>query len=112
MRKCHGSSESGVPRIPRPQDQAPQFKGQAVVNRQFKEISLKDYNGKWVILFFYPLDLSVFTYSSSYQLLYNLSCGFSTFVCPTEIVAFSDRAADFKVIQQSAISNLLWTLNI
>ncbi len=36
---------------------APDFKGQAVVNKQFKEISLKDYNGKWLVLFFYPLDL-------------------------------------------------------
>lgn len=34
---------------------APQFKGTAVVDGAFKEISLDDYKGKWVILFFYPL---------------------------------------------------------
>ena len=45
--------------------------GTAVVKGQFKEISLSDYKGKYVVLFFYPLDF--------------------TFVCPTEIIAFSDR---------------------
>lgn len=37
--------------------------------------SLEDYKGKWLVLFFYPLDF--------------------TFVCPTEITAISDRAQDF-----------------
>jgi alkyl hydroperoxide reductase subunit AhpC len=62
----------------RPQvgNKAPDFKGTAVVNKEFKEISLKDYKGKWLCLFFYPLDF--------------------TFVCPTEITAFSDRVEDFK----------------
>src|SRR5215831_9077251 len=62
----------------RPQvgNKAPDFKGTAVVNKEFKEISLKDYRGKWLCLFFYPLDF--------------------TFVCPTEITAFSDRIRDFK----------------
>merc|ERR1712240_543872 len=55
---------------------APKFKGTAVVNGEFKEISLDDYKGKYVVLFFYPLDF--------------------TFVCPTEIIAFSDRAAEFE----------------
>ena len=55
--------------------QAPKFKADAVVGTQFKEISLDDHKGKWVILFFYPLDF--------------------TFVCPTEIVAFSDHHAKF-----------------
>jgi peroxiredoxin 2/4 len=55
---------------------APDFKGMAVVNKEFKEISLKDYRGKWLCLFFYPLDF--------------------TFVCPTEITAFSDRVEDFR----------------
>lgn len=58
------------------QHAAPDFKGVAVVNKEFKEISLKDYRGKWLCLFFYPLDF--------------------TFVCPTEITAFSDRIDDFK----------------
>ena len=60
------------------QQQAPDFKGQAVVGTGFKEITLKSYKGKWLVLFFYPLDF--------------------TFVCPTEIIAFSDRSGDFKKI--------------
>ena len=43
-----------VPAIGKP---APQFKGMAVVNGEFKEISLADYKGKYVVFFFYPLDL-------------------------------------------------------
>ncbi len=56
--------------------EAPDFKAQAVVGKGFKEISLSDYRGKYVILFFYPLDF--------------------TFVCPTEIIAFSDRIGEFE----------------
>jgi alkyl hydroperoxide reductase subunit AhpC len=59
-----------------PQMKAPDFKANAVVNGQFKTVSLSDYRGKNVILFFYPLDF--------------------TFVCPTEIVGFSDRIQEFK----------------
>ncbi len=56
---------------------APDFKVGAVLeNGQFKDISLSDYKGKYVVLFFYPLDF--------------------TFVCPTEIIAFSDAAAEFQ----------------
>lgn len=59
------------------QQQAPDFKAQAVMpDGSFKQISLADYKGKYVVLFFWPLDF--------------------TFVCPTEIIAFSDRAADFE----------------
>jgi len=70
--------------IPRPQDKAPNFTGKAVVNKQFKDVQLSDYKGKWLILFFYPLDF--------------------TFVCPTEIVAFSDRAEEFKSINCELIA--------
>ncbi len=55
---------------------APEFTAQAVVNGQIKEVSLKDYADKWKIVFFYPLDF--------------------TFVCPTEIIAFSDRHTEFE----------------
>jgi peroxiredoxin (alkyl hydroperoxide reductase subunit C) len=58
------------------QKPAPEFKATAVVNGAFKEVSLSDYKGKYVVLFFYPLDF--------------------TFVCPTEIIAFNDAVADFK----------------
>jgi alkyl hydroperoxide reductase subunit AhpC len=39
------------------QKAAPNFQGTAVVNNDFKEIKLADYKGKYLILFFYPLDL-------------------------------------------------------
>jgi len=56
---------------------APQFTATAIMgDNTFKEISLADYKGKKVILFFYPLDF--------------------TFVCPTEILAFDHRLAEFE----------------
>lgn len=42
------------PQIGKP---APEFAGTAVVNGSFEEISLSKYKGKYVVLFFYPLDL-------------------------------------------------------
>jgi peroxiredoxin (alkyl hydroperoxide reductase subunit C) len=75
---------------------APLFTAPAVVNRQFKDVSLADYKGKNVVLFFYPLDF--------------------TFVCPTEILAFSDRIEEFRkrgtevigVSTDSKFSHLAW----
>jgi peroxiredoxin (alkyl hydroperoxide reductase subunit C) len=55
---------------------APEFKGMSYQAGSFKEISLRDFSGKWVCLFFYPLDF--------------------TFVCPTEIRSFAAREADFR----------------
>merc|ERR1712179_731824 len=78
--------------------QAPEFSTTAVVNGGFVEnFSMSQFKGKYVVLFFYPLDF--------------------TFVCPTEIVAFSDRAAEFKAINcevmacstDSHFSHLAWT---
>lgn len=43
-----------APEIAKP---APDFEGIAVVNGAFKNIKLSDYKGKYVVLFFYPLDL-------------------------------------------------------
>lgn len=45
---------SNWPQIQKP---APEFSGTAVVKGDFKEIELSDYKGKYVVLFFYPLDL-------------------------------------------------------
>lgn len=70
--------------LPRPQSQAPDFHGTAVVNKQFKKIALSDYKGKWLVLFFYPFDF--------------------TFVCPTEIVAFSDQADEFRNINCEVVA--------
>ena len=75
---------------------APDFTATAVVDQEFKTVSLADYRGKYVVLFFYPLDF--------------------TFVCPTEITAFSDRYADFSsrntevlgVSVDSQFSHLAW----
>jgi len=55
---------------------APDFTADAYVNSEFQKVSLSDYRGKKVVLFFYPLDF--------------------TFVCPTEILAFTDRLDEFK----------------
>lgn len=77
---------------------APDFTATAVMpDGQFKEISLSDYRGQYVLLFFWPLDF--------------------TFVCPTEIIAFSERAKDFadKGVQligcsiDSHFTHLAWT---
>lgn len=54
---------------------APDFTAMGVVNKQFEEVKLSSYKGKNVVLFFWPLDF--------------------TFVCPTEIVAFSDAHSQF-----------------
>ncbi|XP_077235646.1 2-Cys peroxiredoxin BAS1, chloroplastic-like [Tasmannia lanceolata] len=76
---------------------APDFEAEAVFDQEFIKVKLSDYIGKkYVILFFYPLDF--------------------TFVCPTEITAFSDRYADFEKLNteilgvsiDSVFSHLAW----
>ena len=78
--------------------QAPDFTATAVVDQEFKEVTLSQYRGKYVVLFFYPLDF--------------------TFVCPTEITAFSDRYSDFSSrncevlgVSESRVSQIL-TANV
>ncbi|XP_056013655.1 peroxiredoxin-2-like isoform X1 [Ostrea edulis] len=63
---------------------APDFNGTAVIKGEFKDIKLTDYKGKYLVFFFYPLDF--------------------TFVCPTEIIAFSDRVGEFKKINTEVIA--------
>lgn len=55
---------------------APDFRAKAVIKGAFQDIDLVDYRGKYVVLFFYPLDF--------------------TFVCPTEIIAFNDKLPEFQ----------------
>ena len=62
--------------IPTVGSEAPDFSLDGVLAGKYKRYSLKDYKNKWLVIFFYPLDF--------------------TFVCPTEITAFSDRAKDFR----------------
>jgi peroxiredoxin (alkyl hydroperoxide reductase subunit C) len=56
---------------------APDFTAQAVMpDNSFAELKLSSYRGKYVVLFFYPLDF--------------------TFVCPSEIIAFDKAVAKFE----------------
>jgi peroxiredoxin (alkyl hydroperoxide reductase subunit C) len=57
--------------------QAPDFTAQAVMpDNSFAELTLSSYRGKYVVLFFYPLDF--------------------TFVCPSEIIAFDKAIEKFE----------------
>lgn len=79
------------------QKPAPTFKKTAVIDGVFDEVSLDDFKGKYVVLAFVPLAF--------------------TFVCPTEIVAFSDAAKRFEELgaqvlfasTDSEYSLLAWT---
>lgn len=79
------------------QQPAPDFKAQAVMpDGSFQPVSISDYKGQYVLLFFYPLDF--------------------TFVCPTEIIAFSESVSAFKELNvqvlgcsiDSHFSHLAW----
>src|SRR5918911_3549986 len=48
-----------------------------------ENVKLSDYQGKWLVLLFYPLDF--------------------TFVCPTELTTFSDPLDDFEGIGADVI---------
>lgn len=50
----------------------------------FGKVSLKDYEGKWLVMFFYPLDF--------------------TFVCPTEITGYSKRSEEFTKLNAELLS--------
>lgn len=79
---------------------APGFKLDAWVGttagKEFKQVSLDDYRGKWVVLFFYPMDF--------------------TFVCPTEIKGFNQALPEFEKLNtavlgastDSKFSHLAW----
>ncbi|KAK7199326.1 tryparedoxin peroxidase [Novymonas esmeraldas] len=86
---------SGAARLNQP---APAFDEIALLpNGTFKKISLASYKGKWVVLFFYPLDFS--------------------FVCPTEIIQFDDDVKRFNDLNceviacstDSEYAHLQWT---
>lgn len=57
---------------------APDFKAKAVINGNqiVENFTLGQFKGKYVVLFFYPLDF--------------------TFVCPTELLAFQDKLSEFE----------------
>lgn len=56
-------------------DKAPDFRAQGVLKGAVADYTLSSYNGRWLVLFFYPADF--------------------TFICPTEVVGFSKMAKDF-----------------
>ena len=55
---------------------APDFTAQAYVRGDFATVRRDDFRGRWLVLFFYPLDF--------------------TFVCPTELRAFAHKEAAFR----------------
>lgn len=63
---------------------APAFTAKAVTpDGEFVEVSLSDFKGKYTVVFFYPLDF--------------------TFVCPTELIAFSDRMGEFDELDVNVL---------
>jgi len=62
----------------------PFWESTAVVNGAFVQLKSTDFLGKYLVFFFYPLDF--------------------TFVCPTEILAFSDRVDEFKQINTEVVA--------
>ncbi|KAI0067420.1 thioredoxin-like protein [Artomyces pyxidatus] len=66
------------------QSSAPTFSTTAVVDGLFKDVSLAEYLGQWVILLFYPMDF--------------------TFVCPTEILAFNDAIPEFESVNTTVLA--------
>jgi peroxiredoxin (alkyl hydroperoxide reductase subunit C) len=80
--------------------EAPGFELEALTGDQFIRVKLSDQRGKWVVLFFWPLDF--------------------TFVCPTEVTAFSKRIDEFKELgavvlggsTDSKYTHLAWTEKI
>jgi alkyl hydroperoxide reductase subunit AhpC len=63
---------------------APDFTAEGLFGSETKTVSLKDYRGKWLVLFFYPLDF--------------------TFVCPTEITAFNAAYDKFASMNTEVLS--------
>lgn len=62
---------------------APCWKGKALVNGEIAELSFEDFKGKYHVILFYPLDF--------------------TFVCPTELIAFSDNIDKFRALGADVI---------
>jgi NADH-dependent peroxiredoxin subunit C len=65
-------------------EMAPSFTAEALVGNDTKKVSLSDYKGKWVVLFFYPADF--------------------TFICPTELGDLADKYEEFKAINTEILS--------
>lgn len=64
-------------------NKAPEWKMEGFHNGEFHDFTLEGYKGKWLVMFFYPLDF--------------------TFVCPTEIKGFSAAAETFKKMNAEVV---------
>lgn len=64
--------------------QSPDFTAEAFYDGKIKNISLRQYRGKWVILAFYPADF--------------------TFICPTELGDLADHYETFKKLNTEVLS--------
>ena len=92
--QCPKAQQACRPRIGKP---APDFSGATFHAGKFGQVSNADFNGKWVVLFFYPLDF--------------------TFVCPTEIINFHEANTQFEAAGaqiigcsvDSVFSHLFWS---
>ena len=94
------AAAQGAPRTAKVGESAPGFALDALVGtekgKEFRQVTLSEFRGKWVVLFFYPMDF--------------------TFVCPTEIKGFSQAAGAFRKLNavllgastDSKYSHLAW----
>ncbi len=78
---CGFGSENMLPVIGQ---KIPDFSGEMYHEEAFKKVSLSDYEGKWLVLFFYPADF--------------------TFVCPTELEDMAEKYAEFKKLGAEIVS--------
>merc|ERR1719453_246690 len=71
-------------KAPRVREEAPAWEAMAVMpDGKFQKVNNKMYSGKYLVLFFWPLDF--------------------TFVCPTEVCQFSDAYDEFKKINAEIV---------
>jgi alkyl hydroperoxide reductase subunit AhpC len=66
-----------------PRGKAPAWQGTAVVGTTFQKLSSADYAGKYLVLLFYPFDF--------------------TYVCPTELIAFSEASDKFAALNANVV---------
>ncbi|MAG38702.1 peroxiredoxin [Candidatus Woesearchaeota archaeon] len=65
-------------------EKAPAFTAEVYHNNEIKKVSLKDYEGKWTVLFFYPADF--------------------TFICPTELGELANKYDELKKLGVEVLS--------
>jgi peroxiredoxin (alkyl hydroperoxide reductase subunit C) len=65
-------------------DTAPNFSEDAFLNEDIQKVSLSDYKGKWLVLFFYPSDFS--------------------FICPTELRELAEKYKEIQALNCEVVS--------